>query len=167
MENIVNLFTGKLSGILSEEAIVFIISMLPVLELRGGLLASSILGVSYLRALIICIIGNLLPIPFVLLFIRHIIEWMECFAPTKSLASWFRKKAEKHSDQIQLYGFWGLALFVGIPLPGTGAWTGALAAALLRMDLRKSIPSILAGVLLASAIMSVLSYGLIANIIHL
>lgn len=165
METLVNLFTVRLSGILSKEMIIFIISLIPTLELRGGLLAASLMKVPYLKALLICIIGNIVPVPFILLFIRKIVDLMEKFPLTRGIAGFLRRKVEKNRESIEKYGFWGLTLFVGIPLPGTGAWTGCLAAGLLRMDLKKSVPSILLGVLLASAIMSVLSYGLIGSLI--
>lgn len=166
MEAIVTFFTTHLAGVLSKELIIFIISMLPILELRGGLLAASLLGVPYLIAIPICVIGNLLPIPFVLLFIEKLVRFLERFRLTEGIALWFRRKVDKHQNSIEKYGFWGLVLFVGIPLPGTGAWTGSIVAGLLEMDLKKVIPSILFGVLLACMIMSILSYGILGNLIH-
>ncbi|WP_036610597.1 COG2426 family protein [Oribacterium sp. P6A1] len=165
MDSLVNVLTENMSSILSRESVVFIISMMPVLELRGGLLAASLLDVAYLKALMICIIGNLLPIPFVLFFIEKIVLLMEKFGPTKKIAMWLRKKVEKNQAAIEKYDFWGLTLFVGIPLPGTGAWTGSLVAGLLHMPRRKSVPAILTGILMASVIMSVVSYGILGNII--
>ncbi len=166
MDSLVNILTENMRGILSRESVVFIISMMPVLELRGGLLAASILDVTYLKALLICIIGNLLPIPFVLLFIEKIVILLEKFGPTKKIAMWLRNKVEKNQAAIEKYDFWGLTLFVGIPLPGTGAWTGSLVAGLLHMPRRKSVPAILTGILMASVIMSVVSYGVLGNIIR-
>ena len=166
MESLVSFFTTKLSGILSREMIVFLISLMPVLELRGGLLAASILNLPYLRALPICIAGNLLPIPFVLIFIRRIIDWMETFPPTKRFALWLRERVDKNREAIEKVDFWGLALFVGIPLPGTGAWTGSLVAAMLGMKLKKSVPAILTGIVIASVIMSVLSYGVLGSVLR-
>lgn len=166
MDSLVNILTENMRGILSRESVVFIISMLPILELRGGLLAASILDLTYLKALLICIIGNLLPIPFVLLFIEKIVLMLEKFGPTKKIAMWLRNKVEKNKAAIEKYDFWGLTLFVGIPLPGTGAWTGSLVAGLLHMPKRKSVPAILTGILMASVIMSVVSYGVLGNIIR-
>ncbi|MBE6002964.1 MAG: small multi-drug export protein [Lachnospiraceae bacterium] len=166
MDSLVNILTENMRGILSRESVVFIISMMPVLELRGGLLAASILDITYLKALLICIIGNLLPIPFVLLFIEKIVILLEKFGPTKKIAMWLRNKVEKNQAAIEKYDFWGLTLFVGIPLPGTGAWTGSLVAGLLHMPRRKSVPAILTGILMASVIMSVVSYGVLGNIIR-
>ncbi len=166
MNNLVTFFTGTLAGHLSKEMIVFIISMMPLLELRGGLLAASVLNVPYLTALPLCLAGNLLPIPFVLLLIERLVGLLDRFRLTQGLARFLKSKVDKHQDSITKYGFWGLTLFVGIPLPGTGAWTGAIVAGLLGMKLRKSVPSILLGVMLAALIMSVVSYGLLGALIH-
>lgn len=165
MDFLITFFTTSLTGILSKELIVFIISLLPILELRGGLVAASILRLPYTQALLICVIGNVLPIPFILLFINKVLYWMEIWKPTRKVAVWLRTKADKHKGQIEKYGFWGLIAFVGIPLPGTGAWTGALVASLLHMPLRKSFPAILIGVALAAVIMSVVSYGVLGAVL--
>ncbi|MDD6074701.1 MAG: small multi-drug export protein [Clostridium sp.] len=163
MDALVQWFTASLSGLVSKEAIIFIISMIPILELRGGLLAASpaLLNVPILKAIPICIIGNILPIPFILLLIRSILEWMKKVACFRSVALWLERKAMSKKDQIERYEFWGLVLFVGIPLPGTGAWTGALVAALLRMKFKKAFLAILLGIAIATIIMSVLSYGVL------
>ena len=166
MNSLVTFFTSNLAGHLSKEVIVFIISMLPILELRGGLLAASILQLPYLTALPICLIGNLLPIPFVLLLIQKLVALLERFRPTRGLARFLNGKVTKNQESIERYGFWGLTLFVGIPLPGTGAWTGAIVAGLLGMKLRKSVPSILLGVMLAALIMSIVSYGLLGALLQ-
>ena len=166
MEALVSFVTTHLTGLLSKDAIVFIISLMPILELRGGLLASSLLGVPYLRALILCIVGNLLPIPLILLFIEKIVLACEHFGPTQGIARKLREKVEKNQASIQKYDFWGLVLFVGIPLPGTGAWTGSLVASLLHMPRKKSFLAIIVGVLLASAIMSIVSYGVLGAFLH-
>ena len=163
MDALVQWFTASLSGLVSKEAIIFIISMIPILELRGGLLAASpaLLNVPILKAIPICIIGNVLPIPFILLLIRSILEWMKKVSCFRSVALWLERKAMSKKDQIERYEFWGLVLFVGIPLPGTGAWTGALVAALLQMKFKKAFLAILLGIAIATIIMSVLSYGVL------
>lgn len=162
-EQLVTLFTSALSGSVSGEIICFIISLFPILELRGGLLAASpaFLNVPITTALPLCVIGNLIPIPFVLLLIERIIAAMEKFNGTKKFALWLKNKADKNKDQIEKYGFWGLVIFIGIPLPGTGAWTGSLVAALLHMSFKKSFLACVLGVLMAAAIMSVVSYGIL------
>ena len=137
MESLVTWFAATLGPYISEKAVVFLISMMPLLELRGGLLASSLLKVSAVQAIPICIIGNILPIPFILLFIKKIFQWMKKVKCFRGLIIKLENRAMGRSDKIQQYEFWGLVLFVGIPLPGTGAWTGALIASLLGIDIKK------------------------------
>lgn len=165
-DSLVQGLTSSLGGTLSGELIIFIISMIPILELRGGLLAASpaLLNVPILRAIPICIIGNLLPIPFILLLIENALNWMETVPGLCKIALWLRQKADKNKGQIEAYGFIGLMLFVGIPLPGTGAWTGSLVAALLHMKFWKAIAAILLGITIATIIMSFLSYGLLGTL---
>lgn len=165
-EKLVAYFTSSLGGKISGELICFIISLFPVLELRGGLLAASpaFLNVPLFNALVACILGNLLPIPFVLLLIEKVLILMEKWKITSGFALWLRKKADKHKSKIEKYGFWGLVLFVGIPLPGTGAWTGSLVAALLHIPFKKSMLACIIGVLMAAVIMTFISYGLLGFI---
>lgn len=143
-----------------KEVAIFIISLLPILELRGGLIAARILGVEFIKAFIICYIANILPVPFILLFINWIFNKMSKWKPTKKIVDWLSNKTLKKKDQIDKYGYFGLFLFVGIPLPGTGAWTGSLLAILLNLDKKKSFITIALGVLAAGIIMSLLSYGI-------
>ncbi len=165
MESLVNSLVDLFSG-LNKDVVVFIISMLPLLELRGGLLAASILNVSFLPGYILSILGNVLPIPFLLLFLEKILNWLGKFKSTKKIVNKFENKVLSKKDQIDKYGYIGLMLFVGIPLPGTGAWTGSALAVLLGMDRKKSFFYILLGVILASIIMSIISYGILGNIIR-
>lgn len=143
-----------------KEVAVFIISLLPILELRGGLIAARILGVEFIKAFIICYIANIIPVPFILLFINYLFNKMSKWKPTKKIVDWLSNKTLKKKDQIDKYGYFGLFLFVGIPLPGTGAWTGSLLAILLNLDKKKSFITIAIGVLAAGIIMSLLSYGI-------
>lgn len=143
-----------------KEVAIFIISLLPILELRGGLIAARILGVEFIKAFIICYIANILPVPFILLFINWIFNKMSKWKPTKKIVDWLSNKTLKKKEQIDKYGYFGLFLFVGIPLPGTGAWTGSLLAILLNLDKKKSFITIAIGVLAAGIIMSLLSYGI-------
>ena len=166
MDSIVQWFTANFGPYVSKEALIFIISLFPILELRGGLLAASLLKVNYLTALPLCVIGNILPIPFILLFIRKIFGWMKKSRVLRPLVEKLENRAMGRSDQIQNYEFLGLLLFVGIPLPGTGAWTGALIASLLQIDIKKSSVAILAGIALAAVIMSIVSYGVLGNLLH-
>ena len=164
MESLVEFFIGLFSGI-NKEVIVFVISLMPILELRGGLLAASLLDVEFVRAAVICIIGNVLPIPIVLLFLRFVLDLFEKWSVTKKIVTWLEKKVEEKREQIDKYGYLGLTIFVGIPLPGTGAWTGALLAVMLGMNRKKAFVCILIGVLLAAIIMSILSYGILGNLL--
>ena len=154
-EALINWFMVTLGGKVGKEFILFLISMVPILELRGGLLA---------KAVPICVIGNLVPIPFILLLITKIFDWMKGTKRLKPMVEKLEKKAMSKSDKIEKYEFWGLVLFVGIPLPGTGAWTGSLIAALLGIRFRKAFPAVVVGVCLAAFIMSVISYGIIGGI---
>lgn len=156
-DSLINWFTTNLDG-LPRELICFIISMVPILELRGGLVAAALLKIEMWRAIPICIVGNIIPIPFILLFINKIFAWLKT---TKSLGDFIRRFEEKtlaKGDRVRKYEFWGLLLFVGIPLPGTGAWTGALLACLLEVKYKKAVPAIFLGLLLATTIMCIITY---------
>ncbi len=168
VNSIINLFSGIATYKFGKEIIVFIISILPILELRGGLLAASLLGVKPIPAYIVSIIGNILPVPFILLFITKILEWMENskIKWMNKLAKWLHKKADKNKDKIEKYGYLGLLLFVGIPLPGTGAWTGCLVASVLNLDRKKAFFATLCGIIMASIIMMIISYGILGNLIR-
>lgn len=145
----------------SKEWIVFLISMLPVLELRGGLLAASWLDIEIWKACVICTAGCFLPVPFILLMIRQVIKNMKYFHPTRRLAEKIEAHAFAKSGQIGKYEFWGLLIFVGIPLPGTGAWTGALVGAILGMKFWKAMLAIWIGVWISAAMMIGIAYGML------
>lgn len=165
MESLVQWFTTNLSGVVSREVIVFIISMIPILELRGGLLAASLLKLDMWRSIWLCVAGNIIPIPFILLLITPIFNWMKQTKLFKPMVDKLEGKALGKKDKIEKYEFWGLVLFVGIPLPGTGAWTGALIASLLGIKFKKAFPAILLGIALASVIMTILSFGVLGKIV--
>lgn len=134
--------------------------MVPVIELRGAIPVGVAAGVPIWQAILISIIGNMIPVPFIILFIKKIFAWMR----TKSvrlnaLVEKMEAKAEKNIDKVTRYQFWGLFLFVAIPMPGTGAWTGSLIAAVLDMNLRKALPPIILGILGAAVIVSFVTYG--------
>ena len=161
MEKLAAAFADTLGKYVSKEAVVFIISMIPILELRGGLIVSKLLEVPITTAIPLCIIGNIIPIPFILLFIKQIFKWMKKIRLFRGLVEKLENKAMSKSDNIKRYEFWGLVLFVGIPLPGTGAWTGSLIAALLDVDFKKAVLAELLGIAIATVIMSIFSYGLL------
>ena len=166
METLVHWFSHNLSQYISPEGAVFLISMIPLLELRGGLLAASLLKISAAKAIPLCIVGNIIPIPFILLFIKQIFKVLKKTKIFRGLIIKLEDRAMRKSDQVKKYEFWGLMLFVGIPLPGTGAWTGSLIASLLEIDIKKSSLAILCGIIMATVIMYIVSYGLVGNLVH-
>ncbi len=140
----------------------FLISMLPVVELRLGLPYGIAIGLKYPLALVCAIVGNLLPVPFIILFIKNILIFLrKKFAGLDGFVTRLEERAHLKSEVVTKYGPVGLCLLVAIPLPGTGAWTGALVAALMGMRLRKAMPSIVIGVLIAAAIMTGVTFGVI------
>ena len=157
-DSLINWFTSTLS-FMPKEIVAFIISMIPILELRGGLIAASLLGIGVFKAILLCVLGNIVPIPFILFFITPIFNWMKKTKLFRPMVEKLEKKSMAKSEQIQKYEFWGLALFVGVPLPGTGAWTGALIAALLGIKTKKASLAIFVGLLIATIIMTIISYG--------
>jgi uncharacterized membrane protein len=136
-------------------------SMLPVVELRGGLIFASASGVPFWEAFIICCAGNILPVPFILFFLRRIFSLLEKNRHTAKLISWLEDKAKKAERRIGKYELLGLFLLVAVPLPGTGAWTGSLVAVIFDMRVKRAFPAIAAGVVAAGVIMSVVSYFII------
>ena len=171
-EKLVNAILGVFGGLTAisygREILVFIISLMPILELRGGLLAAALLGLDPLPSYIISIIGNVIPVPFIILLITKVLTWMKNSKVNffNKIANWLDEKVEKHKGQIEKFGYLGVVLFVGIPLPGTGAWTGALIASVLNMEKKKTFVAVLAGIVMASIIMMILSFGVVANVIH-
>ncbi len=167
MESLVTWFVNSpLGHHISREMLVFIISLFPILELRGGILAASLLDVTMWKGIVISAIGNFIPIPFILIFIKKIFALLKKTRLLKPVVEKLEKKAMNRKDRIEKYEFWGLVLFVGIPLPGTGAWTGSLIAALLDIDVKKAIKAELLGIALAAVIMTIVSYGILGNIIR-
>ena len=134
--------------------------MVPVVELRGAIPYGVIAGLSVQQAFVLAVIGNLLPIPFLVVFTRKVFEWLR----TKSdgldrMVCRLEAKADKNKELVEKSEFFGLMLLVAIPLPGTGAWTGALVAAMLDMRLKRAMPAIILGVLVAGVIVTTLTYG--------
>ena len=165
MQGVVQTIVTSLSGKISKEFIVFLVSMIPLLELRGSILAAGFMNMEFFPTFIAAVLGNMLPIPFILMFIQAIFKWMKKTKHLHKIPDWMEKKALSKSEQIEKYGYWGLFLFVAIPLPGTGAWTGSLIAVLLGMKRWKSLFFIFLGVLTAGLIMSLLAFGIIKNIL--
>lgn len=165
MESLVVWFTETLGTYVSRELVIFIISMIPILELRGGLIAASLLQVPITTAVPLCIIGNVIPVPFILLFVRQVFKALRKVKGIGRLIEKLENRAMGKSESIKKYEFWGLVLFVGVPLPGTGAWTGSLIAALLEVDFKKAIAAVFLGIMMATVIMAVVSYGLIGALV--
>lgn len=165
VSTIVDLFSGLSNIPFGKELLVFIISLMPILELRGGLIAAALLNINPISSYIISIIGNIIPVPFILWFINYILSWMRNSKRFKKIAIWLDKKVNKHKSQIEKYGFWGLVLFVGIPLPGTGAWTGCLIASVLEMNRKKAFLATMIGIFMASIIMMIISFGVIGSLV--
>ena len=137
-----------------------LISMLPVVELRGGLPAGVALGLPIPLSFAASLLGNMLPVPFVILFARPVFQWVRAHIPALgSFVTKLETRAYAKSKNVKKYETWGLLIFVAIPLPGTGAWTGALVASVLNMRLKRAVPVIFLGVIIAGSIMTVLTYG--------
>ena len=140
----------------------FFISMVPIVELRLGLPYGIALGLDYPLALLAAVVGNMLPVPFIIIFIQRIFAWIrKHMVALDGFVTKLENKAHLKGETVQKYGPIALLLFVGIPLPGTGAWTGSLIAALLGLKPKSAIPCIMLGVLMAAAIMTGLTYGVI------
>ena len=164
-ETLVQGIIHALGGSVGKELIVFLISMIPILELRGALLvAGPLLGVPVTTAIPLSIIGNIIPVPFILLLITPVFRWMKGTRLFKPMVDKLESKAMSKSDKIEKYEFWGLVLFVGIPLPGTGAWTGSLIAALLGIKFKKAFPAVIIGIFMATVIMWFISYVLLGGV---
>ena len=140
----------------------FFTSMVPVLELRGAIPIGVAGGLPVLISMLIAMIGNLLPIPFLIVFTRKVFDWLKTKGKIKSFVEKLEHRANEKSQIVQKYAWWGLCILVAIPLPGTGAWTGALVAVILNMNLRRSMPAISLGVLIAGVIVTMLTYGVTA-----
>ncbi len=151
------LFWGTHIGNLMMTAL---IAMVPVIELRGAIPAGVAAGLTVWEALFMAIIGNMIPVPVIILFVRKVFDWMRVKSEKLDrLVRRFEAKAEKQSALIDKYEWWGLVILVAIPLPGTGAWTGALVAAMLNMRLKRALPAVFIGVVIAGIIVSYITYG--------
>ena len=137
-------------------------ALLPVLEIRGAIPVGIANGLDPWVTYIVGVIGNMLPIPFIILLTRHIIAWLEKHNILVRFTNWLRRKGKEKSKAVEQSSFWGLMILVAIPLPGTGAWTGALVASLLDMSLRRSLPAITIGVLIAGGIVMADTFGVIS-----
>ena len=157
--DILNWLTTTAGG---EFCFTILVSMIPIVELRGGIPFGAAAGLSVPAAYLAAVIGNLLPVPFIIVYIRRIFQWMRRHFPRLDrMVDALERKAHLKGRLITRYKYLGLFLFVAIPLPGTGAWTGALAAAFLDMPLRRAIPAITLGVMTAGVVISILTFGIV------
>lgn len=141
-------------------------AMVPVVELRGAIPIGVGVGLPLWISIVVSVIGNMIPVPFIILFIRQIFKWMRKVNKTfANIVDKMEQKADKHKDKVVKYGFWGLLILVAIPLPGTGAWTGALVAAMMDLRLKTAIPAIFLGVVGAAVIVSIVTYGVAAFLV--
>ena len=143
-----------------EFTLTMLVSMLPVVELRGGIPFGVAAGLPVWAAFIAAVLGNLIPVPFIIVYIRRIFQWMRKRLPRlNSVVDALERKAHLKGRTVTKYKYLGLMVLVAIPLPGTGVWTGSLAAAFLDMPLRRAIPSIIVGVLIAGLAIGLLAHG--------
>jgi len=159
VEHIVNFGTS-----LPQELGIMLLSMIPVTELRAAIPIFIANGMHPVLAFVMAVIGNMLPVPFILLLSRPIFKWMKKRRWLAKIVNALDRKIEKNKNKVLKYEFFGLMLFVAIPLPGTGAWTGAFIAAILDLRFKNALPSIGLGVLLAGIIMTLISTGVIAGL---
>lgn len=162
----INTIFDFLASHISAYGAVFIVSMIPLIELRGSVIVGTAFGLPWLNVLLLSIVGNLLPIPFILIFGKKLIAWLKTLPMLARLTNWYEARLLSKSDTIQKYVFYGLWIFVGIPIPGTGAWSGSVIASLLDVPPKKSFVAVICGVITAGIIMTVGSRG-VAGLIHL
>ena len=156
IESIKNFFVSTLGSF----GAVFICSMLPIIELRGSIPLGAALGMPWWENFIVSVVGTLIPVFPILLFIRAILDWMDK-TRLRKISQWVRERADKRKARVERAEFWGLVLFVAIPIPGTGAWTGSLIAALLGIERKQAFLAIALGALGAGIIMTLASYGVV------
>ncbi len=141
------------------EIIAFLASMLPIIECRGGMIIAKSFQINFFKAFALCYIGNMIPIPFILLLIKKIFAFMKAHNILTGFIAKLEGKTDRNKEKVLRYKQWGLLAFIAIPLPGTGGWTGSLFAALLDIDFKKALPIVALGVFIADVIMSIVTYG--------
>lgn len=154
---IINYFMGA-----GKEVALLIVSMIPIVELRGAVPIGAGFGMPWYETLLISVVGNLIPVPFIIILGRKIIQFLKKLKPLEKIAEKYEQKVLANTDKVLKYELIGLCLLVAIPLPGTGAWTGAVVASFLDMRMKKAFPAIAIGVIIAGIIMTLISYGVVA-----
>ena len=163
---LLGIFGGITGSLYGKYIFIFILSLMPILELRGGLIAASLLNMDPVPSLIVCLIANILIIPFVLFLMDTIFNFLSKSKTCKKAINWWKKKALSKKATIEKYGYVGIMLFVAVPLPGSGAWTGCLLAVLLGLDKKKSFIAALLGVMIAAVIMMIFSFGFLKGVLN-
>ena len=164
LDSIVGAIQSFFLETVGEELCVLFCSMIPIIELRGAIPMGAVFGMPWWQSYILSVIGNMLPVPIILLFVKAVITWMGKSKVKffNKIADFLNKRVEKRRGQIEKYSFWGVCFFVAVPLPVTGAWTGSLVAAMIDMKFWKALVSCFIGVLIAGVIMTLISYGVVA-----
>lgn len=164
MSAIIEAIKGFFLETVGKELCVFFCSMIPIIELRGAIPMGAVFGIPWWQVYILSVLGNMVPVPFILLLIKKIIQWMSDSKIKffNKIANFLLHKVEKKRAGIEKYAFWGVCLFVAVPLPVTGAWTGSLVAAMIDMKFWKALLSCLLGVMISGVIMTIVSYGIAA-----
>lgn len=157
------------SNKISQYILIFLVSMVPIVELRGAVpIGLETFNLELIPTMIICVVGNMLPVPIIYLFARRVLEWGKDKPLIGKFFTWCLLKGERGGKKLEASAgkglYWALFFFVGIPLPGTGAWTGTLAASFLDLDFKKTIIAVMGGVILAGIIMAIFSYGVLGVI---
>ncbi len=166
VKTILGIAGGITGSMMGKYILIFVISLMPILELRGGLIAASLLDMPPWQSFIVCLVANILIKTIVMFFIVKIFDFLSKINFFKKIINWWKNKALSKKEGIEKYGYLGVTMFVGVPLPGTGAWTGCLLAVLLGLDKKKSFISALLGVLIAGVIMMIFSYGILKGILN-
>ena len=164
LDSIVGAIQSFFLETVGEELCVLFCSMIPIIELRGAIPMGAVFGLPWWQSYILSVVGNMLPVPIILLFVKAVINRMGKSKVKffNKVADFLNKRVEKRRGQIEKYSFWGVCLFVAVPLPVTGAWTGSLVAAMIDMKFWKALLSCLFGVMIAGVIMTLISYGAVA-----
>lgn len=159
MDTIIAFYNNLIGPFLPKEIFLIILSTLPFIELRGGMIAASLLKIPFLQAVALCLVGNTIPIPFVLVLGRRILQFLKRNKTTSSFGRAIEEKVTMKSEMVKKYEFMGLVFFVGIPIPGSGVWSGSLIASLLDFSMKRAVCAQIIGLILCISIMSLLTYA--------
>lgn len=152
----------KFFSVLGNEFALFVISMIPLIEERGAIVYGAAIGMPWFKVLPICIIANFLPVPFILVFGMKLIQWLKTTKLFGSFFTRYEEKLKKKSENVNKYSFWALVLLVGVPIPGTGAWSGSLVATILQVEKKRAMLALFVGVIMCGIIMTLASYGAVS-----